>query len=282
MSKSKPPKDKPTRRELQEVGMASGRPWWVTSVPGFPLKPIPPEDAEKLALAAIADARRFVESPLAEYASPSQRFLADAERRRVTTEAQLSLAPLFLASGNWDGWWNQIVHHVRALRDLGRFDEARNVLSGMIAAQVEKVYFLISDSWWRDVNETDLACQRPDDYDCGCEREETTVDVEIAGKNPDGSQRTQEQAIILDRRFQKREFQWCPYRGEIKPLYECRHCGARSVGVPERQQGYEAQRAVHYAAARAAFPDGKVAKGTVIATLGDHQILKTTETPANP
>lgn len=254
--------------------MSKSKPPWIETIPGTPdaFKPLDKKKAEALALAAIADARRFVESPLAAYASPSQRFLADAERRRVTTEAQLSLAPQ-LIENNPTGLYEQIIHHVRALRDLGRFDEARNVLSGMIAAQVEKVYFLISDSWWRDVNETDLACQRPEDFDCECEREVATVDVEVAGKNPDGSQRTQEQAIILDRRFQKREFQWCPYRGEIKPLYECRHCGARSVGVPERQQGYEAQRAVHYAAARAAFPAGKVAKGTVIATLGDHHLL---------
>lgn len=265
MSKQQPPEDKPTRRELQEAGMAGGRPWWVTSVPGFPLKPIPPEDAEKLALDAIADARRFVESPLAAYASPSQRFLADAERRRVTTEAQLSLAPQ-LIENNPAGLYEQIIHHVRALRDMGRFDEARAVIAG-----ADDMFDL--SSLLADVNETDLACQRPDDFDCGCEREQTMVDIEVAGKNPDGSQRTQEQAIVLDRRFQKREFQWCPYRGEIKPLYECRHCGARSVGVPQRQITYEAQRAAHHAAAMAAFPDGRVAKGTVIVARGDHLIL---------
>lgn len=256
--------------------MSSERPPWITTVDGKPpaFHPLDKKKAETLALAAIADARRFVESSLASYASPSQRLLADAERRRVTTEAQLSLAQQLIQS-NQAGLYEQVLHHVRALRDLGRFDEARAVIAGV--GDMFDLSALLAD-----VNETDLACQRPDDFDCGCEREQTTIDVEVAGKNPDGSQRTQEQTIILDRRFQKREFQWCPYRGEIKPLYECRHCGARSVWVPQRQITYEAQRAAHHAAAMAAFPDGKVAKGTVIAGPGDHQILKTTETPTSP
>lgn len=165
-------------------------------------KPLEKEEAEKLALAAIREAQRFADGPAAKLMSPKQRFLVDAERRRVHHEANA-----LVTTGEGQ------VGHLRALADalidLGRFEEA-----AATCVDVAEYAGIVGQ-----------ACARPDSWDCGCTRERVTA-----------TQGNQQIVLELDRRA-PRGFVYSPNHNDVVTLYQCRHCGEANAMLdpPDRQ-----------------------------------------------
>ena len=181
---------------------------WENPIPGDhpAFIPLEKEEAEKLVLAAIEEARRFADGPAAGLMSQKQRFLVDAERRRAHHEANSVVMTGETVQGHLRAWAD-------ALIDLGRFTEA-----SLVCPDVAEYAEIVKQ-----------ACARLDTWDCGCERERVTV--------PHGKDQL---VIDLDRRV-ARGFVCSPYHNDVVTLYQCRHCGEANAMLdpPDRQANRE-------------------------------------------
>lgn len=224
------------------------KPPWVTSKKGThpAFAPLSKEDAEKMALAAIAEAQQFAEGQAMKFATPDQKILVDAERRR---ELHKKNAEVFAGVGNQEQEIKHRVWWAEAAIDLGKFDEAREALKskGKIIDKDLRLY----------IDDVKAACMRPDTQECKCERE-------VAGDD-NGN------VIALDRRYGVKQI-FSPYHNQLVTIYSCRHCGFLNASAipPSRQAEYEAMRKKNEMAARSAISKDKPSpKG-----LSDAQVLK--------
>lgn len=229
--------------------MTEERPPWITSKEGThpAFKKLSDEEMEDLALAAIAEARRLGEGQGMLFLTEDQKFLLDAERRRIHHKSN---AELFEEMGDKEQeiahrqWWSE------AAIDLGQFDEAKAALRGRNRRIADKTLD-------KTIATLRRAVERPDTDECHCERE--TVETEKGA------------ALALDRRYAVRRI-FSPVHNKIITLYRCRHCGFTNAtdAPPERQANYEANRKVVETTARIAR-----AKGDAIPRgAPDAQILK--------
>lgn len=180
------------------------------------------KEAEKLALAAIEEAKRFTDGPGMQFASEGQKFIADAERRRQHHQASVDL---FVTLGNKDEERKHREWLSEAHLDLGQFDEARACLIGAGGEPINRELYDY-------IGEISLACYRPDNEECDCEREKDTI--EIGGQTKE---------IELDRRFAVRPI-FSPFHNQVVTIYRCRHCGFLNAmsEAPARQAEYEIKR----------------------------------------
>lgn len=224
--------------------MADERPPWVTSKSGThpAFAPLSKEEAEKLALKAIADAQEFSEGQGMLFAGKDQKDLLDAEKRRVHHKANA------LSSGDirFHQWWAE------AAIELGKFAEAREA--------VKSKGKIIDPDLRSYIDAVEAACKRSDSQECKCERE--------VSEDENGN------VIALDRRYGVRRL-FSPYHNQFVTLYQCRHCGFLNASAipPERQIETEANRIRNEVIARSALITNKPAsKG-----LSDAQALKVVE-----
>lgn len=223
---------------MDENPFKGDAPPWVTT-DRRPNSALAPLDKDKM-IAMAQEAAAMASSSISRFVGPNQRFVADAERRRICHGEQLK------GELDADTFRMHLTAYLEALRDLGQFELARQERERFAHHSID----FTTEAF-------EAACQRKDNHDCGCERETAVIDHAKG-----------EVEIALDRR-QPIGMVLCPYRGEVKPVYRCRHCGVTTVGTPERQQVYEGLRAQHEAEARVA-----VAKGQVLPrATADHQVL---------
>lgn len=227
------------------------KPPWITSEPGIhpALEPLSKEEAEKLALAAIEEARQFTNSPAAGFAGEIHKFISRAETRRENYQKSLDV---FRKIGDE----RQIRFYqealAQALIDLGDFQGAISATylrknsptdpAGLLEIRAEAKRYAKA-----------AAC--PDDEECKCKRER----VEDEKGN----------LLDLDRHFAARKIlSPCHLdsagRRVLAKAWVCRHCGHTNIKPesPARQINYEANRKVIEFQARAAIAkDGIPPKG---------------------
>lgn len=252
------------------------KPPWVKTLPGQhpSFAPLSKEEAEKLALEAIEEAKRLGAGQGAQFLTADQKFILDAERRR---EHHKKNAELFAKT--WDKveelkhrvWWAE------AAIDLGKFDEVKEAIKG-------KKAFLLTFSRILSWDLPDdvrayisklveglkhlpkiaagirAACKKSDSKECNCEREEVETDKGTT--------------IALDRRFSSRRV-FSSAHNQIVTVWQCRHCGFvnATAAPPKRQANYDAGRKQVETTSRIARAKGEaIPKG-----VSDAQILKVIE-----
>lgn len=183
-------------------------------------KPLDKAEAEKLALAAVREAQQFV-GPSAQFMTDKQKFLTDAERRRIHHEASYATAK---EQGDKSAEKQHRIYLAQALIDLGQFEQAQYVLSFDGVPLDERLFTLASV--------LPKACTRPDNEPHDCSREKATA-----------TQGNREVEIELDRRVAL-QFVFSPYHNEVVTIYRCTQCGLLNcmADPPERQMNLEVLR----------------------------------------
>lgn len=142
----------------------------------------------------------------------------------------------------------------RALRNLGRFQEAQEIAESLPFKTDERHELLVSISAW-------AMAVTDGDVDCGCERKAQSY-VDTKGPLFKGKHATV--TITPNRRHRAERVM---INGEIRWLYRCSVCGGLSLpsSMPERHQAVHEARAVVMSA---------VKRGVEVTGSGDAELLK--------
>ena len=190
------------------------RPPWDKSKPGK-------HPALRKLKATKAEIRKFRDEAIrmghSSEATDKQRFLADAEFAEHHNRTQLASAIEYRESKI------TIIKYRRglitALLEQGKFDEAR------AEAEAGRPKLVFSDLRLR-ADEWEEADRLPDDYECGCKREQTSITVGAT-----------EVSIELDRRYPDGRM-YSRRRDEVIDFWRCRHCrtlNGHNLGPPIHQ-----------------------------------------------
>src|SRR5687767_3565614 len=114
--------------------MSSEKPPWIETIPGVhpAFKPLSKEEAEKLALEAIEEAKRLGDGQGAQFMTADQKFLKDAETRRVHHKANALMFAENIGSSSSVGYRDRLAEEIKhrkwwaeAAIDLGKLAEAK-------------------------------------------------------------------------------------------------------------------------------------------------------------